>query len=43
MGYENWKSDKEEDKDSPAINSLIDALKYEGYSLRDAESIERDW
>lgn len=42
MGYENWKSDKEEAKDSPAMDSLIDALKYERYSSCDAESIERD-
>ena len=43
MGYENWKSYKEEDEDLYNRDSFTSALRYEGFSPREAEDIVNDW
>lgn len=44
MGYENWKSNREEDdEDLYDRDSFTGALRYEGFSWREAEDIADDW
>lgn len=43
MAYENLKLDKEEDEDLYDRDSFTGALRYEGFSWREAEDIANDW
>lgn len=43
MGYENGKSDNEEDEDLYKRDSFTGALRYEGFSWSEAEDIANDW